>query len=160
MNYKEVEVYSNYIIYEDGRVWTKYYKKFLKKQIDKYGYVTILLRQNGKSFRTTLHRLLARHFITNPQNLPHVDHIDRNKLNNNLDNLRWVSFSENNFNKNLRKTNKLGLRYIHKVKNKNLYRIVIEKYNFVKYFKTKEEALLQRNFFLESVGEDYENIDV
>ena len=48
------------------------------------------------------HRILARHFIPNPDNLPQVDHIDRNKTNNSIENLRWVSSSDNNRNRTMR----------------------------------------------------------
>jgi hypothetical protein len=52
---------------------------------------------NGKDYNH--HRLIALQFIANPNNLPQVDHIDRNKQNNHLENLRWVSLSENCKNK-------------------------------------------------------------
>jgi hypothetical protein len=45
-----------------------------------------------------VHRLLALTFIPNVDNKPCVDHIDRNRLNNNLENLRWVTYQENNCN--------------------------------------------------------------
>ena len=55
------------------------------------GYVSV--RLNGKPY--LYHRILAKHFIPNPENLPEVDHADRDKANNSLDNLRWVNRSQN-----------------------------------------------------------------
>lgn len=52
---------------------------------------------------TLLHRAVAELFIPNPDNKPCVDHIDTNKLNNRADNLRWVTYSENNLNPITRK---------------------------------------------------------
>ena len=55
------------------------------------GYYQVCLNK-----RTYLyHRILAKHFIPNPDDLPEVDHIDRDKRNNSLDNLRWVNRSQN-----------------------------------------------------------------
>ena len=70
------------------------------------GYVRV--RLNGRNYR--YHRILAKHFIPNPDDLPQVDHIDRNPLNNTLENLRWVSSSDNNRN---RVINRARFEYLH-----------------------------------------------
>jgi len=62
----------------------------------KYGkYRFILLRKNGKVGKFSIHRLVAQAFIPNPENKLQIDHIDGDKLNNKVDNLRWVTGKEN-----------------------------------------------------------------
>ena len=68
--------------------------------------------QVGLNKRTYLyHRILAKHFIPNPENLQEVDHIDRNRANNTLENLRWVSKSENLSNRSKYTLQKREYRY-------------------------------------------------
>jgi hypothetical protein len=92
---KEIEGYPQYKITEDGEVWSyqKNTPRPLKPGVSKLGYKLVCLGRNNPK---TLHRLLAKTFIPNPENKPCVNHIDGNKLNNNLSNLEWVSYSENN----------------------------------------------------------------
>ena len=66
------------------------------------GYVLVWL--NGHTYR--YHRILAKHFIPNPENLQEVDHIDRDKRNNALENLRWVTRSQNLSNRTVKKYGK------------------------------------------------------
>ena len=66
------------------------------------GYVIVSL--NGEQYY--YHRILAKHFIPNPENLQEVDHIDRDKKNNALENLRWVTRTENNSNRTVKKYGK------------------------------------------------------
>lgn len=65
------------------------------KPVYRKGYATITLRKNGVSKIHRIHRLLAEAFIPNPKNLAEVNHIDGNKLNNNLSNLEWCTHLEN-----------------------------------------------------------------
>ena len=103
-----IKDWESYEIFPDGRVWSKYYYKFMTPNLGKSGYYTLLLRHNKIKKTLKLHRLLAMTYIPNPDNLPCVDHIDRDKTNNNLDNLRWVSIQDNARNCSLKITNKSG----------------------------------------------------
>ena len=106
----EIPNFPNYIIYPDGRV---YNKKFGKKRPIKAhkmvdGYIGLSLCKDGKKYLLKQHRVLAELFIENPHNLDVVDHVDRNKSNNCLSNLRWVTLSQNSRNSTIPKNNKSG----------------------------------------------------
>ena len=97
----EIQGFENYMIYEDGRVWSKNGKgRFLKPtSINKKGYLGVCLCNKDIKKTMKIHRLIALHYIPNPENKPEVDHIDNNRQNNNIENLRWATRSENNCNK-------------------------------------------------------------
>ena len=104
-----------YIIHQDGRIYTKYKKEPLKYYITKYGYYQLQLCHNYKPQSFLLHRLIAIHYIPNPNNYLYVDHIDRDRLNNHISNLRWVTSSMNAQNQCKRKNNKSGIKNIHQI---------------------------------------------
>jgi len=58
-------------------------------------YKSVTLRENSKQFSFSVHVLVAKAFIENPQNLPQVNHKDGNKFNNNVNNLEWSTPSDN-----------------------------------------------------------------
>lgn len=86
--------YPNYLLSKDGRVFSTITSKYLKPYLV-MGYPTVDLINDGGIGKKLIHRLLAEHFIPNPNNLPQVNHIDGVKTNNSLSNLEWVSGSDN-----------------------------------------------------------------
>jgi len=71
-------------------------EKILKQVPDKDGYAKCSLTCfKGRRKPIIVHRVIAKNFICNPQNKPQVNHIDGNKKNNDLNNLEWVTLSEN-----------------------------------------------------------------
>lgn len=86
--YEEYEINSLGEVRRDGKI--------LKIRMASNGYKQVCLCKNGKPKVFRVHRLLSKAFIPNPDNKPQVNHIDGNRLNNNLDNLEWVTSSENN----------------------------------------------------------------
>lgn len=73
----------------------QYNKGIIMKQMIYRGYSKVQLNKNGKIKWFAVHRLVAQAFLPNLDNKPQVNHIDGNKLNNNLSNLEWVTGSEN-----------------------------------------------------------------
>jgi hypothetical protein len=73
--------------------------KKMKDCIGTYGYKQCSLTKDKIRKCRQIHRLLAIQFIPNPNNFPQIDHIDKNKLNNNLENLRWCDCKTNSRNR-------------------------------------------------------------
>lgn len=92
---KQIKDYQNYWIYDNGDVFNTSTQKMLKGSIGENGYRYYRLSLNNKKTLFYAHRLVAEYFVENPENKPVVNHIDGNKLNNDKNNLEWVSYSEN-----------------------------------------------------------------
>ena len=82
---------SLYEVSDQGRVRSlKFGKERILKQLrTPKGYLTVGLYKNGEDKRCYVHRLVAKTFIPNPDNLPEVNHKDENKTNNSVQNLEW-----------------------------------------------------------------------
>ena len=90
----ETKNYFGYTVYKDGRILGKK-GNFLVPQDNGKGYLITNLMIDGCRVCKAIHRILAECFIPNPEALSDVDHIDGNRQNNRLDNLRWVTHGEN-----------------------------------------------------------------
>jgi hypothetical protein len=94
--------------------------KILKPRLNSNGYKFVGLYCNGKHKNMLIHRLMAIHYIPNDENKQFVDHIDNNKLNNKLTNLRWCTNQQNDMNRSISKNNTSGVKGVtfHKQTNK------------------------------------------
>ena len=94
--YKEIPNYnSRYSINENGKVINNERKTLVKPMLSTSGYHYVHLVKDGKKETKYIHRLVGEVFLENPDNLPQIDHLDGNKLNNSVHNLRWVTASQN-----------------------------------------------------------------
>mgnify|MGYP000227006875 FL=1 len=85
---------ARYTILKDGRIWSKYKRKYIGGSIGN-GYKQVTLTSGGKATNHAVHRLVAQAFVPNPHSKPYVNHIDGNKLNNHYTNLEWCTAQEN-----------------------------------------------------------------
>jgi hypothetical protein len=106
--------FNGYYVSKDGKVWTEFNRYTGKKDVlrevnqnprggsketDRYMSVNISIKdENGKFIKQIkyyTHRLIAETLIPNPNNLKEIDHKDRNKQNNSVNNLKWATRFEN-----------------------------------------------------------------
>lgn len=85
-----------YAVTSDGRIYSHKQKRFLKPFVNTRGYLQIGLSKKNKKCKFLMHRLVALHFIPNPDEKDSVHHRDHNRHNNRLSNLEWVTVEENN----------------------------------------------------------------
>ena len=74
-------------------------KKEISENEDKDGYLVVSLNVGNKNKLCKKHRLIAEQFLLNPDNLPMIDHINHDKKDNRISNLRFVSNSTNQYNR-------------------------------------------------------------
>lgn len=93
LNATILDEFPDYVIIEDGNIYDMKKRCFVKGHTAGNGYCKVQLR--GMRHPQYLHRLIARAFVTNPNNFPQVDHIDNNKQNNCASNLQWMTAAQN-----------------------------------------------------------------
>ena len=142
--FKKIDDYENYEISNMGNVRNTDTNMILKpcKNRDD-GYFRVSLSKNNIRKTFLIHRLVGFAFIPNPQNLPCIDHINQDKTNNSISNLRWVSKSNNNRNitKRQNTTSKFMGVSFHKRDKKYQARISINnKPKYIGLYEKEEEA--------------------
>jgi hypothetical protein len=137
----QTEINGTYILSSDGKIYSKLSNKYLKPYLNtkKYACVTMFKKDER------IHRLVAEHFIPNPNNLPQVNHIDGNKLNNDISNLEWV-------------TNRDNVLHYHNSNSSNIYKTqsgkfytkvyLNKKQNYIGVYSTIEEAKIALSTYL------------
>lgn len=155
--WKDIIGYENlYRISNTGKVYSLISNKVLSGNL-RSGYKNVQLNKNGKRKNFQVHRLVAIHFINNPNNLPIVNHIDFCRINNNVSNLEWVTQKENI---NHSKCNMLGKRHIFKTeemygicyrKKHNNYEVCI-KAKYGGKFRNLDDAKKKRDEMLNEIS--------
>ena len=89
-----VSNYYSYYVTKDGEVFNKF-GKLIRSSDNGRGYLTVNINTDRGRVCKAVHRLVAEVYLLNPYHFSDVDHVDGVRLNNSVDNLRWVSHSEN-----------------------------------------------------------------
>jgi hypothetical protein len=145
--YKKVEGFENYSISDHGNVRNDKTGKVLKPTSNALGYLQVVLSENKTPQNKKLHQLVATAFLVNPDNKKCVDHIDNNRQNNNLLNLRFATHSQNQQNRSLSKNNTSGFKGVSWNKKIMKWTAVIEvNYKTIRLgaFINKEDAIKTR----------------
>lgn len=137
---KEIEGYNgNYLIYDDGRVFSVNTGKFMRlNKHYKTGYLSVSLSKNDVKKRLSVHRLVALHFIPNSCNLKNeINHINGIKTDNRIENLEWCTRSEN---------------CIHSIKNG--LKKPVNKNNFnIKYYNSKNVVFIKDTIVIDFISQ-------
>ena len=91
---KTIRGHPNYKVSDDGHIYNKDGHQ-MRYKLDKDGYCIVRITENRQVYHLKLHRIVAEHFIPNPDGLPQVNHNDGNKENCAVYNLEWCTDSDN-----------------------------------------------------------------
>lgn len=94
--YKRINGFSNYRIYNNGKVYSEFVNRFITSTEDSYGYLqNTLVDDEGNRRTIKTHRLVALAFLPNPLNFEDINHKDFNRKNNDVSNLEWCTTEYN-----------------------------------------------------------------
>ena len=148
--WKIIKEFDNYEVSNLGKIRNKN-KKILKQFINNKGYLQLTLYKNMKKYTVKVHRLVAKAFISNPNNLLQINHKDGNKQNNCVDNLEWCTNSYNQL-----EANRMGFCKNRIKKSNEKTRKLIGKYdkngNLIKKYISLKEASNKNNISYKSMS--------
>ena len=137
--------HPNYEVSNQGRLRNRLTARIMKPYLDPHGYYSFKLCNDKVYTKKYLHRLVAEAFIENPDSLLLVDHINRDRLDNRIENLRWISSTGNMLNTSRHEQELYGISWC---ANRNSYQVHFKRNNKQKgfgYFRTIEEAKTRRD---------------
>ena len=123
--YKKIERYEVYSVSDHGNVRNDKTRRILKGTVSDHGYLRVTFRKDNKNQNKRIHKLVADAFLPNPENKKCIDHIDNNRQNNNLINLRFATTTQNAQNAKISSKNTSGTKGVYWNKNRNKWRAQI-----------------------------------
>jgi hypothetical protein len=93
--FKKIERrYKNYSVSNLGNIRNDITNELVKTKLSKESYVCVKLQCSFNAYNERIHNLVAKAFISNPNNHKYVTHLDKNNSNNNVNNLKWYSYKK------------------------------------------------------------------
>ena len=137
--FKECKEYPGILVGNQGTI--KQGDKIITHTINN-GYKHVIFHIGLKRIGVAVHRILGLVWIPNPENKRLVDHINRDRTDYRLENLRWATHGENSSNMSLSKLNKSGVQGISYSERDNLWAVckTIKAIRYRKHFKNKIDA--------------------
>jgi hypothetical protein len=161
--WKQVSGYENYYVSNFGRVKNVETEKLLKQSEDKNGYFRVSLSKDNKRTTFRIHRLVAIEFIDNRNNKKCVDHIDGDRKNNFIGNLRWATDKQNSANrKKIDKATSSIYKGVYFDKDKDKWRTRIEKDGdniHIGYYENETEAARAYDKYAKELFGDYAKLN-